>query len=83
MAVEHKNYVSKTVNAYIVYDLDVSPKIILRNSTLKNCLFAAFNIGKDDDNSKYLYSGYGITFDGKGEWNFGNASARNIKTFVA
>ena len=63
---EQKCYASKTVNTYYVYDLDVWPKIILRNSTLKNCLFVAFNIEKDDDNSKYLYSGYGVTLDGKG-----------------
>ena len=35
---------------------------------------------KDDDNSKYLYSGYGTTFDGEGELSFGNTPARNIKT---
>ena len=28
-----------------------------------------------------MYSGYGIAFDGKGEWSFGNGYARNVKVF--
>ena len=28
-----------------------------------------------------MYSGYGIAFDGKGEWSFGNNSARNVIIF--
>ena len=28
-----------------------------------------------------MYKGYGITFDGKGEWNFHNDFARNVITF--
>ena len=31
-------------------------------------MFGATNIGKDNDKSKYVYSGYGMAFDGKGEW---------------
>ena len=37
------------------------------------------NIVKNSDNEKY--SGYGIAFDGKGEWNFGNDFARNVVIF--
>ena len=37
---------TKTVNAYIFHDLDNWPKILLRNVTLKNCLFGATNIVK-------------------------------------
>ena len=36
------------------------------------------NIEKDDDKSKCVYSSYGLAFDGKGEWNFGNGSGRNV-----
>ena len=72
---------TKTVKAYIVCDLNNWPKIVLINFTLKNCLFVATNIRKDSDKSKYEYSGYGKAFDGKGEWNFGNGSARNVKIF--
>ena len=28
--------------------------------------------------SKYVYSGNGIAFDAKSEWNFGNESASNV-----
>lgn len=28
-----------------------------------------------------MYRDYGITPDGKGEWDFGNASARNVMIF--
>ena len=28
-----------------------------------------------------MYSGYGITFDGKGEWSFDNDTARNAVIF--
>ena len=69
------------MNAYIAYDLDVSPNVPLRNFTLKNCLFGATNIVKNSDKEKYVHSVYGITFDGKGSWSFGNAYARNVIIF--
>ena len=69
------------MNAYIVYDLDNWLKIPLRNFALKNCLFVAIDTRKDSDKCNYEYGGYGITFDGKGEWNFPNDSARNVKIF--
>ena len=37
---------------------------------------------KNSDKEKYLYSGYKITFDGKGEWSFGNNYARSAINFV-
>ena len=67
LAVEQNNYLSKTVNVYIIYDLDVWPKVPLRNFTLKTCLFGATNTIKNSDKENYVYSGYGIGFDGKGE----------------
>ena len=39
-------------------------KTPLSNFPLKECLFGATNIVKDSDKMMYLYSGYGITFDG-------------------
>ena len=56
----------------MVYDLDNCSKLRLRNFILKNCLFGATNIVKNSDKSKYVYSGYGIAFDGKGNWKFDN-----------
>ena len=40
-------------------------------------MFGATNIMKNSDKEMYVYSGYGIAFDGKGEWSFGNDYARN------
>ena len=70
LVLEQNSYTTKTVNAYIVYDLDNWPKILPKKFTLKNCLLSATNIGKDNDESKYVYSAYGITFDGLGSLTF-------------
>ena len=67
LAVEQNNYSTKIVNVYIVYDLDALPKIPLRNFTIKNCSFCATSIANNSGKEKYVYSGYGIAFDGKGE----------------
>ena len=52
---------------YIVYDLDTCLKILLRNFTIRNCLFDATTIVKNSEEEKYVYRYYGIAFDGKGE----------------
>ena len=65
---------TKAVNACIVNDLDNWPKTALRNFALKIAFFDAMNIAKNSDKSKWMYSGCGIAFDGKSEWNFGNNS---------
>ena len=36
------------------------------NFKLKNCLFGATNKVKNNNEEKYVYSGYGITFDSAG-----------------
>ena len=41
-------------------------------------MFEATNIVKSSDKEKYLCSGYGIVFDRKGEWSFGNGYAMNV-----
>lgn len=54
------------MNAYIVYDLQNLSKISdlsVRNFALKNCLFGATDIGKDNDKSMLIYSGYGKALD--------------------
>ena len=33
------------------------------------------------DKEKYVYSSYGIAFDGKDSWSFGNDYARNVVVF--
>ena len=62
-------------------DLGNSRKTPLRNFTLKTCLFGATKIVKNSDKSKWKYSGYEITFNWKGEWDFGNVSDRNVVIF--
>ena len=82
LVVEQKNYLTKIVNACIVYDLDNWPRNRLNKSILKNCLFGATNIVKNSDKNKYLYICYGIAFDGAGSWSSGNEFAGNDIFFV-
>ena len=48
---------------------------------MKICLFRATNILKHNVKEKWLYSGYGIAFNGKCEWKCGNDFARNVIIF--
>ena len=66
LPVEQNNYTTKTVNVYIVYDVDVWPRNPTNNFKFKNCLFGAANVAQNSDEEKYVYSGYGITFDSAG-----------------
>ena len=72
---------SKIVNDYIVYDLDAWPRNPTNNFKFKNCLFGATSIAEDSDKGRYVYSGYGITFDSAGSWSFNNDTARNVIIF--
>ena len=40
-------------------------------------MFGATTIAKSSDKSKWVYSGYGIAFDGLDSWSLGNDFARN------
>ena len=82
LAVEQNNYTIKIVNFYFVYDLDAWPKNPTNNLKFKNCLSGATNVIKNSDKEKWVYSGYGITFDSAGSWNFGNEFARNTVIFA-
>ena len=76
LIVENNNHLTKLVNVYIVSDS--WPRNLLNTFTLKNCLFGATNITKNNDKSNYKYSDYGIVFDGKGTWSFRNDFDRNV-----
>ena len=76
---EQNNYATKVINVYIKYDLDYWPRISLRSFTLKNCVYGATNIVKNNDKENYVYSGYGIAFDGEGTFN--DDFARNVIIF--
>ena len=80
-AVEKNNYLTKIVNVYIFCDLDAWPRNPSNNFKFKNCLYEATNIVKNSDKEKYVYSGYGITFDSAGSWSFDNDFARNVINF--
>ena len=82
LAVEQNNYASKIVNIYIVYDLDASFRNPNNNFKFKNCLFGATSVVKSVDKEKYVYSGYGNTFDSAGSWSFENDIARNVIILV-
>ena len=79
LAVEQINYLTKIANVYIVYDLTTWPKIPLKHVTLKTCFFGATNIVNEKD--KWVFSGYGIVFDGGDWWSFGNGTTRNVIIF--
>ena len=68
LVVEQNNYKIKIVNVYIMYDF-------------QNCLFGATNILKNNVKDNFVYSDYGIAFDGAGQQSSNNDSARNIKNF--
>ena len=69
LAVEQNNYLTKIVNAYIVYDLDAWPRNSTSNSKSKNCLFQA-KIAKNSNKEKNVHSGYGIPFGSACSWSF-------------
>ena len=70
------------VNIYIVYEI-TKKNYISDYPTLKNCLFGSVKLTKNLDIDKYKYSGYGIAFDRKGEFSFGNGFGQNVIIFGA
>ena len=64
------------VNIYIVYDTSKNYNIS-SYPTLENCSFGAVSLTKHVDIYQYKYSRYGIGFDRKGEFSFGNGFGRN------
>ena len=72
----------KTVNIYIVYEIEKSVNIS-SYPTLENCLFSAIELKKHVDVDLYKYSGYGIRFDRKGSYSIGDDVGRNTIIFGA
>ena len=70
----------KIVNIYIVYETERSVNIS-SYPTLENCLFGTVKLTKHVDVDQYKYSGYGIGFDRKGSYSFGNEVGRNVIIF--
>ena len=70
------------VNIYIVYEI-TEKNSISDYPTLENCLFGSVKLTKNPDIDKYKYSGYGIGFDRKREFSFGNGFGQNVIIFGA
>ena len=64
-----------------MYDLDIRPRNPASNFKFEMCLFGGTNIVKNRDKQKYVYSGYGITFDSAGSCSFGDDFARDFVIF--
>ena len=73
---------TKIVNVSNLYDLAAWLIYPTNNVESKNCLFGATNIVKNSDKEKYVYSGYGITFNSADWWSFGNDTAINVIIFL-
>ena len=71
-----------TVNIYIIYEISKNYNTSCY-PTSENCLFGAVSLTKHVDIDQYKYSGYGIGFDRKGEFSFGNGLGRNVIIFWA
>ena len=70
------------VNIHIVFEISKNYNIS-SYPRLENCLFGAVSSTKHVDIDQYKYSRYGIGFDRKGEFLFGNGFRRNVKIFGA
>ena len=68
------------VNIYIVYEI-TKRNYISNYPTPENCLFASVKLTKNPNIDKHNYSGYGIGFDRKGEFLFGNGFGQNVIIF--
>ena len=65
---------------YIVCDISKNYNIS-NYPTLENCLFGAVSFTKHVDIDQYKYFGYGIRFDRRREFSFGNGFGRNCIIF--
>ena len=65
------------VNIYIVFEISKNYNIS-SYPTLENCLFGAVSLTKHVDIDQYKDSGYGIGFDRRGQFSFGNVFGRSI-----
>ena len=68
------------VKTYIVYEI-IKKNSISDYPTLENCLLSSVKLTKNPDIDKYKYSGYGIGFDRRGEFSFGNGLGQNVIIF--
>ena len=65
-------------NTFSSYKYD---KTTSSDPTLENYLFREVSLTKNTNINKYRYSGYGIGFDRRGSFSFGNAVGRSVIIF--
>ena len=70
----------KIINIYIVYEISKSYNIS-NCPRLESNLFGAVKLTKNPGVDEYKYPGYGVGFDGKGQFSFGNGYGRNVIIF--
>ena len=70
------------INISIVYEISKNHNAS-NYPTLENSLFEAVKLTKNPGTDKYKYSGYGIGFDRKGQFSFGNGHGKNVVIFGA
>lgn len=64
LATKQNNYLTKVVNAWIVYYLDACSKNPANSFKLKLSLLGETNVMKSSDNEKWVYSRCRTVFDG-------------------
>ena len=70
----------KIINIYIVYEISKSYNIS-NCPRLESNLFGAVKLTKNPGVDEYKYPGYGVGFDRKGQFSFGNGYGRNVIIF--
>ena len=71
---------SNVINIYCVYQIEPIPSSRDTTFTIQNALFAAMQITKNADTSKYDYKGYAICFDEGGQ--FGHTITEGGRTYT-
>ena len=74
-------YSNFIVNLHIVYELTNWPRNSTNNFPLKNPLFSTINIVRKAVESKFIFDGWGIAFDGESLLSFGDDFVENVVIF--
>ena len=56
------------IHFFIVYELDTGSRDLNTDFTLKDCLFGGVKLAKNNDQDKYVYTGYSIGFNLRSEF---------------
>ena len=78
--VEQKQLCNQNFKCLRCFWIKYMAKISTWKFNIKKLLVSATNIVKSSD-KEWVYGGYGISFDGKGLWSFGNDFVVNLLIF--